>query len=131
MKRNRLLLDTNAVLYFLSDRSISALKEAFSISFVTEIELLSYPYMKTSEEIKIKEFLDIVKIVDVNKSIKEKTIFLRRKYRLKVPDAIICATAFFLEAILVTNDRQLHRVEEIPVIDYETFRRKYTEFKEA
>ena len=38
-------MDTNAILYFLYDKEIASVKAKFPISFITEIELLSYPYI--------------------------------------------------------------------------------------
>ena len=41
------------------------------------------------------------------------TITLRQKYLIKLPDAIICATAMSHKLTLVTNDMKLHKVSEI------------------
>lgn len=100
-----IVLDTNAVLYFMAGRLIEPLPQAtFYISIITEIELLSYPILKPQDEINIHKFFEDVTIIDLNHSIKEKTIYFRRNYRLKLPDALICATAYFLNAKLYTND---------------------------
>ena len=84
--------------------------------YITEIELLSYPFLDSEDEINIKNFLKTIDIIDLNKIIKEKTIELRKKYRLKLPDSIICATAYFEDAILVTNDKELKKVKEITIL---------------
>jgi predicted nucleic acid-binding protein len=39
--------------------------------------------------------------------VREAAIRLRRERRLKVPDALIAASALALDAILLTNDQQL------------------------
>jgi len=52
----------------------------------------------------------------LNVEIKEKTIYLRKKYTLKLPDAIISATAYFAKAALITNDKQLCQITEIESI---------------
>ena len=41
------------------------------------------------------------------------TVTLRKKYLLKLPDAIICATAMMNTLTLVTNDLKLHKISEI------------------
>ncbi|NJO18316.1 MAG: PIN domain-containing protein [Thioploca sp.] len=41
------------------------------------------------------------------------TITLRRQYRLKLPDAIIAASAIITDALLLTNDSQLHKIPEL------------------
>ncbi len=60
-------------------------------------------------------FFADVTIVDLSKHIKQATISLRRQHRLKLPDAIIVATAHFLNAELLTNDSKLLNIPEISV----------------
>jgi predicted nucleic acid-binding protein len=107
---NNIFFDTNAVLYFLADKEI---KNTFladieiTISFITEIELLCYPNLSVEEEENIKEFLENINIVNINDFIKEKTIFFRKKYNIKIPDAIIISSSYMLNIPLVSNDKQL------------------------
>jgi predicted nucleic acid-binding protein len=112
----RYLLDTNIALYFLGGRLLIPLPVGeFYISIISEMEMLSYPAISGDEEIKIRQFLTQVAIVDVNESVKNNAIILRKKYRLKLPDAIICSTALFTSSILLSNDVQLTKVSEISV----------------
>ena len=95
MSGNKLLLDTNAVLLILgSEKVFSSLegKELF-VSLITELELFSYPDLKKEEEKSITFFLSKVAILDIDRDIKSKAIQYRKKYKLRLPDAIICATA--------------------------------------
>lgn len=109
-----LVLDTNVVLYYLGGRLQKPLeKKQYVISIITEIELLSYPSIQADEIKTIQNFVDDVTVVELKKSIKTETIFLRKKYNLKVPDAIIGATALKLDAPLLTNDKKLLSVSEI------------------
>lgn len=111
-----IILDTNVVLYFLAGRLREPLPQAnIYISVITEIELLSYPLLSVESESEINDFLADVTIVDLSKHIKQTTISLRRQYRLKLPDAIIIATAHFLNAELLTNDSKLLNIPEISV----------------
>jgi predicted nucleic acid-binding protein len=109
------LLDTNPI--------IIALKQGFNIkpgkyisSFVTEIELLSYRNLRAGEESAILDLLQNFDIIDINDDIKQKTIDIRRKYNLKLPDSIIVATAIVENAILVSEDKQLHRISGLEVL---------------
>jgi predicted nucleic acid-binding protein len=112
----RYLLDTNIALYLLGGRLLIPLPVGeFYISIISEMEMLSYPAISGDEEIKIRQFLTQVAIVDVNESVKNNAIILRKKYRLKLPDAIICSTALFTSSILLSNDVQLTKVSEISV----------------
>ncbi len=108
------ILDTNIVLYLLAGKlDLNSLPEGeFCISFITEMELLCYE-MPHDEEQKVRVFLNSIEIVELNSRIKQKAIEIRRKYRIKLPDAIICATAFDLGGSLVTADEQLKKVARL------------------
>lgn len=117
----KLLLDTNATLYFLGgDLVLSTLLEGkeIYISAITEMELLGYPNITQEEEHRIKFFLHDCTLVDINKDIKEKAIFIRKRYNLKLPDAIIAATSLQLEIALLSADGIFNRVEEINFVHY-------------
>ncbi len=88
----------------------------FIISFINELELLSYPSLTKSEENKIKDFIASIDVVDLNPSIKKETIRLRKKYLIKLPDAIICAAALSQEISLLTFDDQLFKIKELIII---------------
>jgi len=87
---NKFLLDTNILLYVIGKKiDILALPEGeFYISFVTELELLSYPSLTAGEEQKIRELLREIPVIDISQNIKDKTIQFRRQHQLKLPDAI-------------------------------------------
>lgn len=111
-----IVLDTNAVLYFLAGRLAEPLPEAdFYVSVITEIELLSYPLLKMEDEAEIRSFLNDVTIIDLTETIKQSAIALRRQYRLKLPDALIVATAHDLSAELFTNDIKLLNISELSI----------------
>jgi predicted nucleic acid-binding protein len=111
-----IVLDTNAVLYFLAGRLAEPLPQAdFFVSVITEIELLSYPLLKMEDEAEIRSFLNDVTIIDLTEKNKQSAIAFRRQYRLKLPDALIVATAYNLKAELFTNDIKLLNISELPV----------------
>ena len=119
MNGNKILADTNIVLYLLSGRKIDYLfNKQIVVSFITELELLSYPSLTPAEEQTIINFLQKVKIIDIDAKIKQKTIELGRKYKFKLPDAIICATALAYNLPLITNDRQLQKMEEVEIVKW-------------
>jgi len=111
-----IVLDTNAVLYFLAGRLAEPLPNAnYYISVISEIELLSYPALTKQDEVEITSFLNYLTIVDLNSDIKKSAIHLRRQYRLKLPDALIVAAAYCQNAQLFTNDIKLSNITEISV----------------
>ena len=108
------LLDTNSVIYFFNgEKKISSLIEKAEgdivISFITKIEMLSFKIDDPVIKEKIEEFLEEIKIILIDEDIIETTIEYRKKFKLKVPDAIICATAKSLGLTLVTADKLLSK----------------------
>lgn len=102
------LLDTNIILYFLAGKLLKILPDKeYYTSVIVEMEILSYPLMNKNSEKKAKEFLSSLKIIELTEEIKEIAIKLRREFNIKLPDAIIIATAKSLNAELLTNDSRL------------------------
>ncbi len=119
MSGNKLLLDTNEILYLLNgDRSVLLhVKDAeIIVSIITEIELLSSKELKEKEERQIRKFLDDCLILDILPQIKNNSILLRKKYGLKLPDAVIVLTAYTFNIPIITADKKLFKVDEIEVI---------------
>lgn len=110
------LLDTNIlILLFNNDLAEPIPNGNLGYSIITEIELLSFARITKDEETLIRENLKTIHQATLTANIAQKTIFLRRQYRLKTPDAIIVATAWEFEATLLTNDLQLRQIKEIQV----------------
>jgi predicted nucleic acid-binding protein len=108
----RYLLDTNAVIYLVNGRLALPLPEGqYSISVITEIELLSFPNLLDEEEQRIRDLLQVLERIQLSDTVRHQTILLRRKNRLKLPDAIIAASALTQEAILLTNDQALASID--------------------
>lgn len=122
MNGNSLLLDTNIVLYLLGgDKTLVPILEnkKLIISFITELEMLSYKLFRETERLQIKRFLKECIIVDVNSSIKEYAIDIRKKYSLKLPDCIIAATAKQLKVPLISADKEFSKVDDMEIIFYQ------------
>lgn len=121
MNGNKLFVDTNILLYFLKgDPEVVEMifEKNIVISFITELELLSFPKISVDSENTIKELLNNCTIVDINPDIKEVTIEFRKKSKLKLPDSIIAASAFCSKLPLLTADAQFKTVEELNLIIY-------------
>ncbi len=122
MSGNSVLLDTNIVLYFLGgDKALIPLLEnkQLIVSFISELELLSYKDLKENERLKIKQFLSECIILDINQLIKERTVELRRKYSLRLPDSIVIATALYLNVPIISADKELAKVRESDLVLYQ------------
>lgn len=77
--------------------------------------MLSYHFISENEEDQIKKFLTEIPVVQIDTLIKNRAIELRKKYKLKLPDAIIIATAIELNAVLLTNDESVKVVKEVHI----------------
>ena len=108
------LLDTNTALYLLGGRLAHPLPAGhYGVSVITEMELLAWPSLTPAEEARIRAFLLNVAVVELTPLIRERAIELRRLHRLKLPDAVICATALIEGVDLWTNDLLLSRVPQL------------------
>lgn len=122
MSGNKLFLDTNIILYFLSgDKTLAELLDGkqFYLSFITQLELLGYTGISRKEQKVIEELLNQCVIIDINSEIKLKVIEIRKRYRIKIPDCIVIATALYLDLPIVTADADFKKVEELNLIFYE------------
>lgn len=98
--------DSNIALYHLRDELADPLPETdILISVVTEIERLGFQGISVIEETDIRALIASLKVVPLEEAIKEETLRLRRTLRLRLPDAIVLATAVVTGSELLTNDR--------------------------
>ena len=75
------------------------------------IELLSYSGMSAVEEQRIRELLSLLERVYVTDAVRDVAIELRRRNRLRLPDAIIAASALVTDAVLLTNDQAFSLID--------------------
>lgn len=106
------LLDTNVALYLLGGRLAAPLPQGeYGVSVITEMELLAWPSLTSVEEEKVRAFLASVELCELTAAIRDHAVRLRREQRLKLPDAIVCATALEHGVELWTNDASLADIE--------------------
>lgn len=122
MNGNKLLLDTNILLYLLEgDETLSAVLEGrdIYISFITELELYGYPELSDQERKRIATALEDMMIIDINAGIKSKTIDIRRSSPLRLPDSIIAATAMYFDLPFISADKAFNKVKGLEMVHYE------------
>lgn len=108
------LFDTNILIYLLNNRLSDNLPRGrYGYSVITEIELLSFPALTETDREIINDYLGNIVLINLTEEIKQQTIRLRRAYRIKLPDAIIAATAIEAVAVLLTNDKALHTIDNL------------------
>ena len=106
MNGNVFLADTNAILYLLNGNSCMKqyVNSNFLVSIISEMELLGYSSISQEESDIIRNVLSLCKIENISTDIKEKTIELRKIYKIKLPDAIIASTAIINSVPLLSAD---------------------------
>jgi predicted nucleic acid-binding protein len=122
MSGSKLFIDTNIAIYLLAgDETLATMlnKCQVHLSFITELELLSYKNISAKERTKVKEFISSCTVIDINDSIKEKSIRIRQQYNLKLPDCIIAANVLNLEIPFISADKDFGRVKEMNLLLYE------------
>jgi len=123
MSGESLVLDTNVALFLLRGDRYAA--DAISgqrvvISFITYMELLSKPGMTRAETKAVTAFVNEWPMIELDARIMEEAIRLRKTYRLKIPDAIVAATALTQQIPLLTADGDFERIkDEVAVLMYE------------
>ncbi len=112
------IADTNFLIYLHEGNRIVEpfLEYNFGVSFISEIELLGYQGISKSEETKLKLLLNDCFQIDWNAKIKDETIKLKRKYRIKLPDAIIAASCIIYEIPLVSADKGFSKIDELDLV---------------
>ncbi len=126
MRSNYFLFDTNIFIYYLNAEQ--HVEKLFSKNFLTannifysvltEIELLSFPGLKESENRLIRELLEKFLPISLTEEIKEKTIEIKKNFKIGIADAVIAASAIVLNASLVTRDEpDFNKIKELTLIN--------------
>ena len=116
---NTLAPDTNAIIYFLgANPSVAPLldENIHYISVISEIEILGFNFKSQSDEYAVKRYLRFTKIIPLNSEIKEIAIRLKKNYKTKVGDSIVCATAIYFDMPLVSADKNFKKIKELKLV---------------
>lgn len=124
-KTNRYLLDTNAVVALLQGHTGLAQRlldaQWVGISIITQLEFLAFPALSANDADYFQHFaqrVNVIGLMPYAATYLQTIVWVRQQYRLKLPDAIIAATALEYSATLVTADQQLQVVPELAVLDF-------------
>jgi predicted nucleic acid-binding protein len=100
------LFDTNILIDFLcgvpAARGEISQYEEKAISVVTWMEVMAGAPMHA--EAGTREFLDGFELIGLDEAIAERVVTLRRQHKLKLPDAVVRASAQVREMLLITRD---------------------------
>jgi len=117
-----IILDSNVIIY-LSKRLIDidtviSDNDEYAISVITYMEVLGYAFESKKEEKFIVDLLALLHIKYLNSDIVQNVITIRKMQKIKLPDAIICATAISENAYLLTNDSRLKTIKGLKVKNF-------------
>ncbi len=106
MNGNKAVFDSNVIIYA-ANKVIELHKttEKYNevvISVVSYMETMGFDFVNFDDQNDVEELLKQFKIIHTNAEIAEKVIEFRKKKKIKLPDAIVAATAFVLGADLIT-----------------------------
>jgi len=112
MERKNYLIDTNVAIYYfglaMSNESEKfmdqILGKKYYISVINRIELLGFKRLNGNESDALSSFISNSIIIDLEEDIILETIQIRKKYNIKLPDAIIAATCLVNNCSLITNN---------------------------
>jgi predicted nucleic acid-binding protein len=102
----KVLFDTNILIDYLN--GIDAAREEIAayphpmISTITWVEVMVGSQI--DEEVAVRQFLDRFLQVQLDATVAERAVSIRRQTRIRLPDAIIWASAQMEDALLVTRN---------------------------
>lgn len=104
----KVLLDSNIIIYLskgeLDIDNILDSKKKYFISVITYMETLGFNFTQANEKELVKEIISLFKVFYVDKAISEKVVAIRQNKKIKLPDAIIAATALVKKCDLMTRN---------------------------
>ena len=115
MNGSRYFLDTNCIINLLngsSDNLIEVFKKAewIGTSIISVLEYLSFANISNEDKNIFTSFISRIDVVDLNhKNVRliSKIIKIRQNSKIKLPDAIIVASAIDSNSLLMTRDKEL------------------------
>ena len=106
------LFDTNILIYFFNGslsesikRDVSELlRQSFNISVISKMEFLGFHGFKPEHKMEATKFLSFAEVVLLEDEIVDSVIEMKQTHNIKLPDAIIAATAITKNLHLVTRN---------------------------
>ena len=113
MNADRLLLDSNIVVHVLQGNLALARElegKRLFVSVISGIELFSWPGAGRSRDKWLHEFFSECQLLEMDRSIQDRTIELRKEFKLQLADAVIAATAIQMDLTLLTADKDFKKL---------------------
>jgi tRNA(fMet)-specific endonuclease VapC len=125
MNGRRLLLDTNAIVALLQGNpqvlKLTSEIEWIGISIISHIEFLCFSGLAQPDRDLFAKFLGRVETIGLHSGepqLIEQAVEIRRIFRIKLPDAIVAASALIHNAVLVTADQKFSSIKDLPILSF-------------
>lgn len=112
------LVDTNVLIYLheAKPQVLPYIDYTWCCSVITEMELLGTPNLTANEKSKLKSLLGDCIVFPFSDDIKHITINIRQTKKIKLPDAIIAATALYYDLPLLSADTGFKNIPDLTLI---------------
>lgn len=110
MNGNKCVLDSNFIIFFSKGKidldRLRSKYDSFYVSIVSYIEVYAFDFSEQQEKYLIDEFFELVNVIEIELILASLAIRYRKNKirKIKLPDAVILATAKLLNADLLTDD---------------------------
>ena len=120
------LINNNTIIHYLN-ASLPASSMLFlhdvvddqcNISVISKIETLGYNFTDVIEKNTMEAFVNASSVLPINDDVVNQTIAIRKSRKIKLPDALIAATAIVYNLIILNNNTtDLKYINGITCID--------------
>jgi toxin FitB len=123
-----MLLDSNIIIIASKLTNIDLLNKLratdndYKASIITQIEVVGYHQLKSSEKLFFENFFKSILVLPINENVARKAIEMRQKRAISLADCLIAATAILNDEVLLTdNVKDYARIKELKVLSMEEF----------
>lgn len=125
----KVLLDTNVLIYaskaLLDLEKLSKRYDVFFVSIITYMEIYAYDFVNSAELDAINQIFEALEIISIDLELSNQAILYRNNKikKIKLPDALVLASAKIVNADLLTNNHK-----DFVGIDNQLFIQKLDDF---
>jgi len=110
MNGNKAILDSNLLIFLSKDlidrQKLFSKYDEFCVSVITYMEVYAFEFLDSAQKNSLDETFAKLEIIEINREIADQAIIYRKNKlkKIKLPDAIILASARYADADLLTDD---------------------------
>lgn len=125
MERQQYLIDTNALIDYLGKRLpdngmdfVNTIIDAVpNVSVITKIEVLGFNAPDKHYQLLV-QFMNDASVLELSNKVVEESINIRKNHKIKLPDAIIAATALVNNLVIISrNVSDFKNIKNLQLID--------------